>query len=145
MKRISKLLLLVALFACLSQYALGQASTEGKEFWVGLTLTCRPPDNDTGEATPYLAISTKEATNVTITNPAYPNANPLTYSIPANQWYKITDIPLNWWYPSKVDKPSAVGQHADKVNKYGIHVQSDVNVSVFAVFPSVSPVHILCI
>jgi len=133
MKRISKLLLLVTLFACLSQYAWSQASTEGKEFWVGLTLTCRPPDSSTGEATPYLAISTKEATNVTITNPAYPNANPLTYSIPANQWYKITDIPLNWWYPSGVDKPSAVGQHADKVNKYGIHVQSDVNVSVFAV------------
>ena len=132
MRKLIQSFVLVALLIGYSLPILAQASTEGKEFWVGLTLTCKPPDGNAAEATPYLAISTKEVTNVKITNPAYPNAT-LTYAIPANRWYKITDIPLNWWYPSGVDEPKDAGPHADAVNKYGIHIESDANISVFAI------------
>ena len=62
MKRFIQSLLLVAFFIGTTVPAWAQSSTEGKEFWVGLTMAIRPPGDGDGEASPYLAISTKEAT-----------------------------------------------------------------------------------
>ena len=81
MKRISKLLLLVALFACLSQYALGQASTEGKEFWVALNITTGTGGTD---HKPFIYITTQhQGGRYTITNPADATMAPITGLIPA--------------------------------------------------------------
>ena len=73
MKKQLKSLLLITLLVGMTASAWAQSSTEGKEFWVGLTLSIRPPGEGDGEATPYLAISTKEETKVTINNPSYPS------------------------------------------------------------------------
>ena len=132
MKKQIKSLLLVIVFIGMALSAWAQASTEGTEFWVGLTMSIRPPDDGDGEAKPYLAISSKETTNITITNPAFPNAA-ITHAIPADRWFKVEDIPLNWWYPSGVGNPSKVKQHADEVNRYGIFVKADHNISVYAI------------
>lgn len=132
MKKISKLLVLTALLLGWTLPSWGQASTQGKEFWVGLTMSIRPPDDGDGEATPYLAISTREATTITITNPAYPN-DTIEKTIPADRWYKVEDIPLGWWYPSGVGNPTKIKGHADEINKFGIHIKASKNISVFAI------------
>ena len=111
--------------------AFAQSSTEGKEFWVGLTMAIRPPGDGDGEASPYLAISTKDTTRVTFSSPAFPGET-FTETIGAFQWKKI-EIPKKWWYPSGVGKPSKVKEHADEVNNYGVFVKADRNISVFAI------------
>ena len=131
MKRLVKSLLLVACFAGCSLSAWSQSSTEGKEFWVGLTMAIRPPGDGDGEASPYLAISTKETTTVLFSNPAFPSET-FTETIGAFQWKKI-EIPQKWWYPSGVGKPSKVKDHADEVNNYGVYVKANKNISVFAI------------
>lgn len=133
MKKVSKLLL-VALFLGTIVPVWGQSSTEGKEFWVGLTMAIRPPggsDSDGGQATPYLAISTKEKTVVTIASPAFPS-DAISETIDPFKW-QIIEIPKKWWYPNGVGSPSTVKEHADEVNKYGVFVKADHNISVFAV------------
>ena len=131
MKKLSKSLLLVALLAVYCLPAWSQSSTEGKEFWVGLTMAIRPPGDGDGEASPYLAISTKEETTVLFSNPAFPTET-FTETIGAFQWKKI-EIPKKWWYPTGVGKPSKVKEHADEVNNYGVYVKATKNISVFAI------------
>ena len=80
MKKQLKSLLLVTLLVSYCVPSLAQ-STEGKEFWVGLTWVVTPPDKKKKEATdpyyqtakPYIAVSAKEkGTQITLTNPAFP-------------------------------------------------------------------------
>lgn len=129
-------LLLVLFFIGTSIPMWAQSSTEGKEFWVGLTMAIRPPDNGAGEATPYLVISTKEKTKVTIASPAFPS-EAIYREIDAFKWEKI-EIPKKWWYPDGVGTPANVKEHADEVNKYGIFVQADKDISVFAVVRAIA-------
>ena len=113
MKRSSTFVLLIALFAGMAIPVWGQSSTEGKEFWVGLTMAIRPPGSGDGEASPYLAISTKDRTTVTFASPAFPGET-FTQTIDAFKWEKV-EIPKKWWYPSGVGKPTQVKAHADEV------------------------------
>ena len=133
MKRFIQSLLLVAFFIGITVPAWAQSSTEGKEFWVGLTMAIKPPDGKTKdrEAVPYIAISTKEVTIVTFASPAFPGET-FSKTIGAFQWEKI-DIPQKWWYPSGVETPSNVKSHADEVNKYGVYIKADHNISVFSI------------
>ena len=131
MKRSSTFVLLIALFAGMAIPVWGQSSTEGKEFWVGLTMAIRPPGDGDGEASPYLAISTKDKTTVTFASPAFPGET-FTQTIDAFKWEKV-EIPKKWWYPSGVGKPTQVKAHADEVNNYGVYISADKNISVFSV------------
>lgn len=135
MKRISKIVLLVAILANTLIPAWAQSSTEGKEFWVALTMAIRPPNDGDGEADPYLAISTKEKTKVTIYN--YDGSKNEEVSLEPNSW-KTVKPSLDWWYPSGVGNPDKVKAHADEVNKYGVYVKADKDISVFAVVRAVA-------
>ena len=130
MRKLTNLLLVVLLIGYVAPI-FAQSSTEGKEFWVGLTMAIRPPGDGDGEASPYMAISTKETTTVTFASPAFPT-EAFSVNIGGFEWKKI-DIPQKWWYPTGVGKPSKVKEHADEVNNYGIYVKADKNISVFAI------------
>ena len=135
MKRISKIVLLVAILANTLIPAWAQSSTQGKEFWVALTMAIRPPNDGDGEAKPYLAISTKEKTKVTIYN--YDGSKKMESTLEPNSWKTVTPD-LDWWYPSGVGNPDKVKAHADEVNKYGVYVKADKDISVFAVVRAVA-------
>ena len=136
MKKQLKSLLLVVVFAGIlfPQRLLAQASTEGTELWAALTLSIRPPGDGDGEAPQYLPISTKEVTTITIENPNNPSSKK-TFQVGANEWYKVpeSDLPTSLWYPTGVGNPTNVKKHADEVNNYGVHIQADKNISVFAI------------
>ena len=124
MKQFVKSVLFVVLAFVTSMPAWGQASTEGKEFWITL-LQANSPENDPLE--PYLAISTKEACVVTVSNPqsgwSYKENGSDQISIPANTWkeIKIQGNDLKQWYNDAVN--TAVDA--------GIKVTATENVSVF--------------
>ena len=127
-----------------------QASTEGKEFWVALTLCAAP---STGTPEPFIAVSTKEATTVTITNPNLPNWPGVSRSIGANQWevFDINDISLDKWYPTSANSIANAAQQAGKTNNFGLKVVADKDVSVYAALrmpnsfdaANVLPIHVL--
>ena len=108
-----------------------QASTEGKEFWVALTLAAAPAE---GLPAPFIAISTKEQTNITITNPNDPSWPGVTRAVVADAWSLFTtdDIPLKEWYPTSASSISKLANEAGKTNNYGLKITTDKDVSVFA-------------
>ena len=127
-----------------------QASTEGKEFWVALTLCAAP---STGTPEPFIAVSTKEATTVTITNPNLPNWPGVSRPIGVNQWevFDINDISLDKWYPTSANSIANAAQQAGKTNNFGLKVVADKDVSVYAALrmpnsfdaANVLPIHVL--
>lgn len=137
-RRISLALLLFA--SCLfSQSLFAQASTEGKEFWVALTIGRGPKDAADGFE-PFICVSSKtHKGTVTITNPATNWTK--TYTIPTGTgWLKITgtatgngatEIPYAQLYPFA---PSITGQQQASGQTYnvGLKVTCDEVVSVFA-------------
>ena len=112
-------------------YASSQLSTEGRDFWVALTLAVDP--DASGAVTPFIAVSTKEQTTSTINNPNIPDWE-IRREVGANEWIMFTtdDIPLNYWYPTHSNSFSAVESIAGKTLDLGIHLTTDKDVSVFA-------------
>ena len=134
MKKLSQSLLLVALLFGMTIPALGQTSTEGKEFWVALNMTTGTGGTD---HEPFICITTQyQGGSYTITNPADPYFTPVTGQIPRNGYIKIkasasptsSEIDLNKWYP--------IGQTAqamsNQVQNMGLKVTTTVDCSVFA-------------
>ncbi|MBR1877402.1 MAG: PKD domain-containing protein [Paludibacteraceae bacterium] len=157
MKRQSKIALLFALCVgivvpqCLQAQ---QASTEGKEFWVALTLCAAP---STGLPEPFIAVSTKEKTKITITNPNNPTWSGIETTIQANQWEVFEtgngayNIPLEMWYSTSADSIANAAAQAGKTNNLGLKVVADKDVSVFAALrmtnsfdaANILPLHVL--
>ena len=152
MKKHSKIALLFAMIAVLTvpqSLHAQQASTEGKEFWVALTL-CAAPSSGTPE--PFIAVSTKEKTKVIITNPNIANWK-VEKDIEANQWeiFDMSDISLDKWYPTSANTIANAAAQAGKTNNLGLKVVADKDISVFAALrmpnsfdaANVLPVHVL--
>lgn len=134
MKKQFKSLLLVAILACTALSAWGQASTEGKEFWVALNMTTGTGGTD---HEPFICITTQHpGGSYTISNPADQSFTPITGLIPPTGYIKIKastnpgtgEIDLNKWYP--------VGQTAqavsNQIKNVGLKVTTTVDCSVFA-------------
>ena len=150
MKRFIQSLTLVTLFVSMSLPAWSQASTEGKDFWLATTIICQPP-SASNKAVPYIAISSKEPCVVRITD--YQGNSVVTQhgtstvlnQIPlsAGAWnefgntnaaVQLYDINPAVWYPSTdVVSAADVYKHADQKNRYGLHVTSDKDISVFVI------------
>lgn len=132
-KQIKTLLLVVFLLGTLVP-VWGQASTEGKEFWVALNMTTGTGGTD---HEPFICITTQHpGGSYTISNPADPSFTPITGQIPRTGYIKIKastnpgtgEIDLNKWYP--------VGQTAqavsNQIKNVGLKVTTTVDCSVFA-------------
>ena len=132
-KQIKTLLLVVFLLGTLVP-VWGQASTEGKEFWVALNMTTGTGGTD---HEPFICITTQHpGGSYTISNPADQSFTPITGLIPPTGYIKIKastnpgtgEIDLNKWYP--------VGQTAqavsNQIKNVGLKVTTTVDCSVFA-------------
>ena len=127
MKRFIKSLTLVALFASYCIPSFGQASTEGKEFWA--TLTIGDNNENKKEFKPYIAISSKKACKVIITNPR--TGYRKEKDVLANDWTTIKDIPLTEWYPSTDTDNSHDPNYSENPYDNGLLIQSDEDISVY--------------
>lgn len=106
------------------------AGTEGREFWVALTIARAPEDKGTNFE-PFICVSSKSRKGtVTVTNPQTNFVQ--TYQIPTGTgWLKITDIPTSAWYPytaGETQQQKASG----KTFSTGLQLTSTEDVSVFA-------------
>lgn len=134
MKKQLKSLLLVAFFACTTLPAWGQASTEGREFWVALNMTTGTGGTD---HSPFICITTQyQGGSYTITNPADASFTPITGLIPPTGYIKITasttpgpgQIDLNKWYPVGMTAQTVSNQ----IKNTGLKITTTVDCSVFA-------------
>lgn len=107
-----------------------QSSTEGKDFWVALTLCAAP---STGLPEPFIAVSTKKNTTITITNPNS-NWTGVSRQVAADAWVTFTtqDIPLEQWYPTSANSIANAVSQASQTHAFGLHVTTDEEVSIFA-------------
>lgn len=139
MKNQIKSLFLVILFAGISNAVWGQASTEGKEFWVALNMTTGTGGTD---HSPFICITTQhQGGSYTITNPADPNFPTVTGPIPPTGYIKVSAvlnppvkqdgtsdfIDLSKWYPQGGTAPSMSCQ----TKNVGLKVTTTVESSVF--------------
>ena len=124
MKRIIKSLTLVALFVSYCIPTWGQVSTEGRDFWAALIFGTAPDGKMTDQEL-FLAVSAKEKCSVTVSNPN--TGWTKTYSVEANDWTPIKDIPVTQWWPG--NKKADVN---GKIMEKGLHVPSDKDISLFA-------------
>lgn len=132
MKKISFIVMLFAAWICSTTTVWGQVSTEGKEFWVALTLSAAP---SSGLPEPFIAVSTKKPnTTITITNPNNPNWAGVTRTVGANQWetFTIDDIPMAQWYPTTANSINNIKSQAGQGHNFGLKVVTSEEVSVFA-------------
>ena len=127
MKKQLKLLLLVALLASYCLPSFGQASTEGRVFWA--TLTIGDNNENKKEFKPYIAISSKKACKVIITNPR--TGYRKEKDVLANDWTTIKDIPLTEWYPSTDTDNSHDPNYSENPYNNGLLIQSDEDISVY--------------
>ena len=134
MKKQLNALLLVAIFACTTLPAWGQASTEGREFWVALNMTTGTGGTD---HSPFICITTQyQGGSYTITNPADPTFTPISGLIPPTGYIKITasttpgpgQIDLNKWYPMGMTAQTVSNQ----IKNTGLKITTTVDCSVFA-------------
>ena len=122
--------------------AWGQASTEGKEFWVANTIVCQPP-TASSPAFPTIAVSAQKACTVTITD--YAGNQLATANVTAGSWTRFGDntaqidpadyyLDPSKWYPTTNNiNATDVWNHADKINNYGLHITATENVSVYVI------------
>ena len=129
MKKQIKSLLLIALLVGMSAPIWGQASTEGKEFWVGLFNASSPSGFKEKCFDPFIAISAKEACQVTISNPSK-NWKLGPINLKADEWrfFRKDEIPLTYWY----DVNWSASNASENVTNHGIKIESSKAVSVFA-------------
>lgn len=149
MKRFIKSLFVVSLFVGMAVQAWGQASTEGKEFWVSSSLVCSP---DKKTPAPYIAISAEHACTVTITG-GLNNAINITQQVAAGSWNEFgntakgyntnpTTGPINVqmdaskWYPTTMTDANNVSTLAGQKNMYGLHITATENISVYVILSS---------
>ena len=152
MKKLSKITLLVVLFIGMTTPAWGQASTQGKEFWVSSTIVCSPGGSG-NKAEPYIAISAEKACTVTITNAAG-DVN-ITQQLAAGSWSEFghnseptqtnpnagpVKVPLDpaKWYPINMSDASNVRSLAGQINNYGLHIKATENISVYVILSSLN-------
>ncbi len=111
--------------------AFAQSSTEGKDFWVALTL-CAAPSNGLPE--PFIAVSTKKTTMIRITNPGDPSWPGVQRQVRGDSWaiFDINDIPLSEWYPTAANSIDNAKNQAGQTHNYGLRVTASEDVSVFA-------------
>lgn len=125
MKRFIQSLLLVAFFIGITVPAWGQTSTQGTDFWVALTLSANPGG---GSFAPFIAISKQDTLEctVTITSPSNSSWNGVTVKTKA-AWTVIPsdDLEASNWYDTDF------ASQAGKVQKQGLLVHSDKEISVF--------------
>lgn len=129
MKNLAKSLLLVTLLVGWSVPSWGQASTEGKEFWVGLFTASSPSGFEEKCFEPFIAISTKKECRVTVSNPSQGWTMP-TITVKADEWrlIKKDEIPLQYWY----DTNWSVNNSSEKVTKHGLKIEATEDISVYA-------------
>lgn len=140
-KQLESLLLVIGLLG-MALPSWGQASTEGKDFWVANTIICQPP-SASSSAFPTIAVSAQKACTVTISD--YAGNQLATANVTAGSWTRFGDNtaaidPADYyldptkWYPT-TDNVNAtdVYKHADKINNYGLHITATENVSVFVI------------
>ena len=134
MKNQIKSLFLVILFAGISNAVWGQASTEGKDFWVANTIVCQPP-SASSPAFPTIAVSAQNACTVTITD--YAGNQLAKANVAAGSWTRFGEntaaidpadyyLDPSKWYPTANHiNATDVYNHADKINNYGIVIITD--------------------
>ena len=142
MKNQIKSLLLVAFVLGTVIPAWGQASTEGKDFWVANTMVCQPP-TASSPAFPTIAVSAQKACTVTITD--YAGNQLITANVAAGSWTRFGNnnaavdpadyyLDPSKWYPTANNiNATDVWNHADKINNYGLHITATENVSVYVI------------
>ena len=148
MKKHLKTLLFVACLVGMTAPVWGQASTQGKEFWVSSTLVCSP---DKATATPYIAISAEKACTVHITG-GVGNAINITQQVAAGSWNEFGNgttsqlnpnagmikVPMDAskWYPTAMSNANNVSTLAGQKNMYGLHITATENISVYVILSS---------
>lgn len=148
MKNQIKSLLLVAFLLGSVIPAWGQASTQGKEFWVSSTLVCSP---DKATPTPYIAISAEKACTVKIQG-GVNNAINITQQVAAGSWNEFGNgttsqlnpsagmikVPMDAsaWYPTSMSNANNVYTLAGQKNMYGLHITATENISVYVILSS---------
>lgn len=147
MKQRNKTLLLVALFIGMTASAWGQASTQGKEFWVSSSIVCSPAKDKGIE--PYIAISAEKACTVNIRG-GINNAINITQQVAAGSWNEFghnskpaqtnpnaglinVHMTASEWYPINTKEPATVCTLAGQKPKYGLHITADENISVYVI------------
>ena len=142
MKRFIKSLVLVTFVFGMTIPAWGQASTEGKDFWVANTIVCQPP-TASDPAFPTIAVSAQKACKVTITD--YAGNQLVTANVAAGSWTRFGDknasvdpaeyyLDPSKWYPTANHiNATDVYKHADKTNNYGLHITATENISVYVI------------
>lgn len=145
MKKISKLLVLTALLLGWTLPAWSQASTQGKEFWVALGLSDNASSSGSKKYYPFIAISTREACDVTISNPS--TGWKETKHLDANVWAVartnptndqkqesgyMFEIPEAQWYPQDAKEGNYANANEKAGYNLGLLVTSTKDVSVFA-------------
>lgn len=118
------------LMGSLWSFTHAQATTEGKDFWVALTLATGP--NGASNHVPYLAFSNKKPCRVTVTNPR----TGWSIQLQLNQtdaWSELktgagaAQIPMSEWYDSQ-----AATTVSGQVLNLGLHVTSTEPISLYA-------------
>lgn len=160
MKRLFQLLMCGTLFLGISAPTWGQASTQGKDFWVSSSIVCSP-SNGQGIA-PYIAISAEKACEVTIVGglldaQGNPSINIQKQTVAAGSWNEFGNVnktynnttpyynndprigPINVqmdaskWYPIDTKEPATVCNLAGQQPMYGLHITATENISVYVV------------
>lgn len=125
-----KLIIIIALALLSVPAVFAAAGTEGREFWVALTLGRGPKDTG-NNMEHYICVSSKSRSGqVTVTNPQ--TGWTKTYTIPTGTgWLKISDIPQQQMYPFS---SNAGSQQSASGQKYsvGLRVTATTDVSVYA-------------
>lgn len=145
MKKISKLFVLTALLLGWTLPAWSQASTQGKEFWVALGLSDNGDTEGSKEYYPFIAISTQEECNVTISNPSTgwretkhldKNVWAVARTNPTNKQKEdsgyMFEIPAAQWYPQDAKENNYAKANEKAGYNLGLLVSSDKDISVFA-------------
>ena len=132
-KHIYFVVFLVAFLAGTTAPAWGQASTQGKEFWVSSSIVCSPTKN--AGIDPYLAVSAEKACTVTITG-GVGNAINITQQVDAGSWTEFNNsngLTAEKWYPINTKEPATVCNLAGQKNMYGLHITATENISVYII------------
>ena len=125
-------MLIVALASC-TLHLWGQASTQGKEFWVSSSIVCSPAKGEGID--PYLAVSAEKACTVTITG-GVGNAINITSQVGAGSWTEFNStngLAPDKWYPINTKEPATVCNLAGQKNMYGLHITATENISVYVI------------
>ena len=151
-KQLKSILLIVSLMG-IALPSWGQASTQGKEFWVSSTIVCSP-DNTESKRTPnpYIAISAEKACTISIQGG---NGINITQSVGAGSWNEFgntsksynnnpTTGPINVqmdaskWYPTQINASDQVRTLAGQKNMYGLHITATENISVYVILSTLN-------